>query len=564
MGLFTTFVDYAPFLESDFPLFSWDDFPQSRDALVKGTPTERFETACWNYMVAIMEYMILQMDRTWSVAPYFWIGESKQFTSDMYRQMIYTMSTAIPVYREEEHRFYLASGPGDYLTTDHLKFVARYLNKLIRLARGTDEIARLIVDQNVVSTSNIRAFAWPSVPVVVAGHGNTVPDIKIAVLPSVPLHTKVTSRSLSEITALVADAKRIVVDQKLRTNCALDLVKRISVPAAADAIGRSVARVSILTTKKSDLSADVLPKTLCEAMISTPAVALVTTNATGRGHFSAKIDQGTSNPIKASVSASSSNKAEWNVSDAVPLNFMPVGGKTISLADISCLGAESMGQIGQKSDSNPLAGVLVCNAETVEPNITGRGVPKADLKVREASNIHVEQVLRTNHFVRATTRTARPAWADGASVSSGVADVDLLPAVNVTVSESSTTDATCALDLLDAADIQSNTLAFSKTSCEAAIFLLPLQPDSKTLFIRQTYREAIKIGNTLYIDEWPDQGLTDDGTLFLWRIYDTTMQVGNTLYIGSMPDTGMTGSNTLLIWDVEQEPVQTLTLLEVF
>lgn len=41
----------VPLLPVDYPLFSWEDWPDSRAALVPGGMTKKFEKACWNAMV---------------------------------------------------------------------------------------------------------------------------------------------------------------------------------------------------------------------------------------------------------------------------------------------------------------------------------------------------------------------------------------------------------------------------------------------------------------------------------------------------------------------------------
>ena len=40
-----------PLLPEDYPLFNWDDWPNSRAALVPGGPTKYFEKACWNAII---------------------------------------------------------------------------------------------------------------------------------------------------------------------------------------------------------------------------------------------------------------------------------------------------------------------------------------------------------------------------------------------------------------------------------------------------------------------------------------------------------------------------------
>ena len=64
-------IDHAPVIDQDHPLFSWDDFPQSRDSLVSGTPVSLFETDCWDAMVWKVDYIANMMDFSFSGLPYF-------------------------------------------------------------------------------------------------------------------------------------------------------------------------------------------------------------------------------------------------------------------------------------------------------------------------------------------------------------------------------------------------------------------------------------------------------------------------------------------------------------
>lgn len=53
-----------PCIDSDYPLFDWADWPNSKAALVKGTPTKQFEIACWDDIVT--KLIILQNDAGYS------------------------------------------------------------------------------------------------------------------------------------------------------------------------------------------------------------------------------------------------------------------------------------------------------------------------------------------------------------------------------------------------------------------------------------------------------------------------------------------------------------------
>lgn len=186
---------------------------------------------------------------------------------------------------------------------------------------------------------------------------------------------------------------------------------------------------------------------------------------------------------------------------------------------------------------------------------------------------------------QAITRTARPAWADGHSRSGHHAVLQLLPSEPVESKSSTKTNFSatvhlpeanplgpnvisavqsgCTLELIRAAALGTAHPSKSVRDCRAGIWLLPLRMDTDTIHIRQTYQKPIKVDSRLYIDHWPDQGITEEGTLLLWRVYDMVLQVDNALYIGVMPSTGMVDPGTLLLWDVSQA-VQTLTLLEVY
>lgn len=568
LDLFTLFVDNAPFLTPDYPQFSWDDFPQSRDSLVRGKPTSQFETACWNTMVDKAHMMIELLGWTWSAAPYFSYGESKLFTAKMYTAMLSGMSSLIPVYDWEQRNIYHPR-KGDYLTTEHMKFVARCLNRVIRLANGTDPIARLVIDHKSKIITDVPAIVKPAWPITSQYFGNitsrTFTDMELERLLSVPLFTSHIGKTIVEAAAVARIAGILETDHKSRTNAAVFPEKRAASPGGASLASRSISHVNI-----SKVAAGAQPQIasrsnsnlLAEAV--TPESYALSASGFAFSLTAATAFTKTGSRTEAEHSGYSVIESEMDSIPASPLEILPMIGRSNQMADISGLAAAETGNIRTIGRSSLEAQMITGTASMVKVTHTDKTKAFAETDTRQAKPAAADVNARTSQQIQAITKTARPTWADGIAVSTSEIVLENLPAVNITVNDTGITTQSCALERLDAADIQSNTLAFGSVSCEAAIFLLPLMPDKKTLHIRQTYKEAIKIGNTLYIDEWPDQGLTDDGILWLWKLYDTVMQVGNTLYIGSMPDTGMTDGRTLLIWDVEQEPVKTLNLLEVF
>ena len=72
-------IAYIPVLPSDYPLFDWNDWPESRDALVPGMPTKYFQRATWNTIVdtindalaaAGVEWLDPRFHDRWEEVPY--------------------------------------------------------------------------------------------------------------------------------------------------------------------------------------------------------------------------------------------------------------------------------------------------------------------------------------------------------------------------------------------------------------------------------------------------------------------------------------------------------------
>lgn len=566
--LFTLFADNAPFLESNYPQFSWDDFPKSRDALVRGKPTSQFETSCWNTMVDRVEMMIALLGWSWTAAPYFYYGESKLFTAQMYNTMLSGMYQLIPVYEWEQRNVYQAH-KGDYLTTEHIKFVAKNLNKVIRLANGTDQLARVMTDHNSAIITDVPTIVKPAWPITSYYFGNitsrTFTDMELKGLPSVPIFTDHIGKTVTAAAVVARTAERLEADHNSRTKSVVFPEKRAALPGGASVASRSRSKVNlskVIAGGQPKTASCSFSKLLAEAF--TPASYLLSASGFAFSMAKATAFVQTGSRAEAEHTGHSLIEPKMNSVPSCPLVFLPMIGRSNTMADISGLISVETGKIHTVGHSGIEAKLIPGAASSVNMTHTDKTIALIEMETRQAEPTATNLETWSSQQIQAITQTARPTWADGKSVSTSDLVLKKLPAVNIKVDDTGITTQSCTLDLLDAADIQSNTLAFGSVSCEAAIFLLPLKPDKNTLYIRQTYQEPLKIGNTLYIDQWPDQGLTDDGTLFLWRIFDTVIHVGNTLYIGSMPNTGMTDGETLLIWDVEQEPVKENTLLEVF
>lgn len=561
-------IDVAPVLDYDYPLFSWDDFPQSRDALVPLTPVIQFETDCWNDMVSKMHDVLIALEKGWELGPYFFGGESNEFTAAMYNAMYDAIEAEIPL-RNDWDRYQYYARKGAPLTPGHLTFIAKWLNLVLGVARGTIGLEELSWKHKSAATFDAWFDVLPSVQIGTSSdaskQGRTMSHVYFEKLPAVPMFVNFKMMATLAAAAQSPRALKTEAEQTSYLIVAAEANRRRSLPVSLRwTQARSIIQAGILITTKTDFSANLPVFSLSRAKIDPQESINGIARHTAWGSAAAEMRADNALHPKASKTARSSAAITSEYLPSVPAGCLPLIGTSLAAADVIDTQAVDTGKMVHFAYSKQGAEAICCTAENVSAEYMARTILKAESDVLEAKPAQSSRLSLSEATVNITPQTSRPGWAEGFSISVGDANMETLDAVNATSSEIGTTQSECSLDLLESADVCADTLAFGSTECQAAIWLLPLQLDSNTLYIRQTYREAIKIGNTLYIDEWPDQGLTDDGTLFLWKLFDTVLQVGNTLYIGSMPNTGKTDGETLLIWDVEQEPVQTLNLLEVF
>lgn len=561
-------IDVAPVLDYDYPLFSWDDFPQSRDALVPLTPVERFESACWNTMVSKMEDVLIALEKDWERGPYFFYGEKKEFTAAMYNAMYDAIEAEIPL-RNSWDRYQYYARKGAPLTPGHLTFIAKWLNLVLGVARGTIILEEMSSKQHCMLTYDAWFDAPPSVQIETtsdaSSQGKTISSVNFEQLPAAPMFVNFKMMATLAAAAQAPQVLATEVDQPSQLNIAVEAHRRTPARLLLSWIhSRSVSRAEMLTTTKTDFSVSLPVFSQPLANMNAGEAIHAAAIHTAKGSAVATMRSDTALYPKASKIARTSATMTSEYLPAAPAGSLALLGKSLAVAEVIGTGAVDAGKMIHFAYSKQAAEAIRCTVENASAEYMARTKLAAESAVLGAEPAQPSQLSLSESTANITLQTSRPGWVEVSGLSLCDASVVTLDAENAAAGEIGTTQSECSLDLLESADIGANTLAFGSTDCTAAIWLLPLQPDSKTLHIRQTYKETIKIGNTLYIDEWPDQGLTDDGILWLWKLYDTVMQVGNTLYIGSMPDTGMTDGRTLLIWDVEQEPVKTLNLLEVF
>ena len=562
-------IDHAPVLDGDYRLFYWDDFPRSRDALVTGTPTERFETSCWNTMVSKLEDVMIALEYdSWDKAPYFYYGEKKNFTAAMYNEMLKRLEQIFPLY-DISDKFDYTPKKGSVLTPGHLLYIAKWLNLVLGVSNGLITLEEMRMRRFSWTTFDAYVDVWDSVLIETSNHLDkqcrTTSSVGFDQLPAAPMFSSFTLMSNLGVSAQAPNVLLTEVDQRLKTKLSMSATRIAAATLPKIAVidkSKSLARISVTT--KNTIAMDAISHSIMSGQVNISQPANAAADHIARGVVLSQMHAPEQLPVSVSETTKANTKAIMESLPSVNAGLMIINGKSNALIEVACQEAVDSGKIRHLAGSYHQVKILTPYSAAAAFDILGKSSLVASFQTPAAEYVKTYLGMKTQQAAKIIMQTARQAWVDGFAWSESTAEMERLDAVNIVAEEIGKTEVSCSLELLQTTNAEPETLAFGSVSCEAAIFLLPLQPDRKTLYIRQTYQEPLKIGKTLYIDQWPDQGLTDDGTLFLWRIFDTVIHVGNTLYIGSMPNTGMTDGETLLIWDVEQEPVKKNTLLEVF
>ena len=177
-------IDHAPVIDQDHPLFSWDDFPQSRDSLVSGTPVSLFEADCWDAMVWKVDYIANMMDFSFSGLPYFSEKWNKEFEADMYNRMLYALTILWPAWYDASK---YAVKKGDPLEPWRLRFVANWVNDVIKVARGTTVLLRPELYRHSYTRTSFFLEAWESIRFAPFAMATATAKSDIELLPSVPI-----------------------------------------------------------------------------------------------------------------------------------------------------------------------------------------------------------------------------------------------------------------------------------------------------------------------------------------------------------------------------------------
>lgn len=542
------FIEEAPFLFPSYPLFDWDQFPQSRDSLESGKPVALFEAVCWDSMVDKLAQIVYTLESSWEAPPFFPEGEEKIFTASMYNQMLFAMRIIFPFpYGSNYYMDKYMASTGDPLTPEHLLFAANWVNWIVEIARGSVGLEKLSIPYNSVTTCNPNADVLVSAPMETWIQAQSNKKVTLENLPYVSAATKRCSFSKESANVLMKKAANVFVEEESKTKKYVSALRRISVPGAVEAIGETISNAGVLMGSGIHFIVGGISQTPCVAEIILPGAVAGALQYCGRSSQKVELPILFGQMTQPEMISYTNHTAEVAFAEPEQASCVPLIGRSKEMAEISDANSVRTERIDHFSKSSQGAELFVKRAVQAASRYLGESSTEISAETPGSVQTDIQLSTFTQKSPNVITMTARPGWTDAVSRGTASALLSKLDAANVTVRDSSTTQGICNLERMRSANVGSKTQTFSKKSCSVGIFYIPLQPDSRTLYIRQTYKEAIKINDMLYIDQWPDQGLKDDGTLFLWKLYDTVMHVGNTLYIGSMPRTGKTDGVTLLI-----------------
>lgn len=146
-----------PLLPEDYPLFSWDDWPDSLAALVPGGPTKNFEMACWNALVTYLSDAITDAGLDWHTGAdlagngghtveetYITDGILRLY---MFNQMVRNTYARVPLYswlwvKDEKFRgytgyIYFSKYKRNYVYPEYITELVYRINQLVEIMRGT-------------------------------------------------------------------------------------------------------------------------------------------------------------------------------------------------------------------------------------------------------------------------------------------------------------------------------------------------------------------------------------------------------------------------------------------
>lgn len=168
-----------PVLPEDYPLFDWADWQSSRDALVKGGPTRRFASECWNAIVDTLAEALEAAGLEWAPGGFedgrysysvedIKMDKDKRLKSSSMNRMLANIERIIrfgwvwevdPSFRGytgfSHFREFPWSAGKDKVYPEYIIELVRHLNFMLEIMRGTAQTQDCEID-SIIAASTVQ------------------------------------------------------------------------------------------------------------------------------------------------------------------------------------------------------------------------------------------------------------------------------------------------------------------------------------------------------------------------------------------------------------------------
>lgn len=219
-----------PVLSTDYPVFDWDAYPNSLDALVQDGLVSNFPKETWNAIVQVLEDALNDAGLSWD-SKYTSASEAKITKSHgaLYADMVNSVRHNIDhpaslgwawannnsfrgyIGREDFKGYSKYGENSDYVYPEYIIELVRKLNLLIELMRYTAKISSIEVNYSSLSSNDVTSFSRPSIPINYEFLCNTLTEIGLFSRKSIPSFVEALSNTLIDKTPLASSGSLSVI-----------------------------------------------------------------------------------------------------------------------------------------------------------------------------------------------------------------------------------------------------------------------------------------------------------------------------------------------------------------
>lgn len=282
-------LDKIPVLDESWPLFDWEDWQTSRDALVKGTPTKYFAKEAWNAIVdGVAEALAtagLAWDDTYTTAEGAKITVAYgALTAEKFNSVRHNIDWPAPLgwawAWNKDFRGYVGredfqgrSTHGincDAVYPEYIIELARKLNLLLELMRGTALINDIQVEQLSGVQIEAEALSRPAAHVEVEHISTTTASAEVRAAQGAPMDVQRKSSTQISAEARVGKVVEMSAEVKNHTLISAEGHPRLALPMEAGVLMGSKASAEVIAAQYVETGAEVLSASLAEAQVETP------------------------------------------------------------------------------------------------------------------------------------------------------------------------------------------------------------------------------------------------------------------------------------------------------